>query len=100
MPMLSLERGLGEIDVSVCFDRVEPLVDETVRQLGGKGVRDDAIGGGRYARATSIVSSAYKRHGKILEVIFAQIGKDGKLLSSRSVGHAHRVLHKALKRAV
>jgi len=100
MPRLSLERGLGQIDVSECFDRVKPLVDETVRRLAVKAFRDDPIAGGRYARATSIVSSAYKRHGKILEVIFAQIGKDGKLLSSRSVGHAHRVLHKALKPAV
>ena len=53
--------------MSVCFDRVKPLVDETVRRLAIKAFRSDPIAGSKYARATSIVSSAYKRHGKILE---------------------------------
>ena len=53
--------------MSVCFDRVKPLVDETVRRLAIKAFRDDPIAGSKYARATSIVSSAYKRHGRILE---------------------------------
>jgi integrase len=34
------------------------------------------------------------------EILLTSGGKDGKPLSARTVGHAHRVLHKALQRAV
>jgi hypothetical protein len=67
--------------VSVCFERVKPLVDETVRRLAVKAFRDDPIAGGRYARATSIVSSAYKRHGKILESALFERLRDNNRLS-------------------
>lgn len=48
--------------------RVAPVVDETIRALGRKRFVQDPIAGARYSRATSIVSSAYKRHGRILEI--------------------------------
>jgi hypothetical protein len=67
--------------VSVCFDRVKPLVDETVRRLAIKAFRDDPIAGRQYARATSIVSSAYKRHGKILEAAIFERLRDNNRLS-------------------
>ena len=67
--------------MSVCFDRVKPLVDETVRRLAIKAFRDDPIAGRRYARATSIVSSAYKRHGKILEAAIFERLRDNNRLS-------------------
>ena len=67
--------------MSVCFDRVKPLVDETVRRLAIKAFRDDPIAGTRYARATSIVSSAYKRHGKILEAAIFERLRDNNRLS-------------------
>jgi hypothetical protein len=66
--------------VSVCFDRVKPLVDETVRRLAVKAFREDPIAGRQYARATSIVSSAYKRHGQILEAaIFERLRENNRL---------------------
>lgn len=49
------------------MERVIPVVDETIRALGSKRFAEDPIAGTRYSRATSIVSSAYKRHGRILE---------------------------------
>ena len=67
--------------MSVCFDRVKPLVDETVRRLAVKAFRDDPIAGSRYARATSIVSSAYKRHGKILEAALFERLRDNNRLA-------------------
>jgi hypothetical protein len=67
--------------VSVCFDRVKPLVDETVRRLAVNAFRDDPIAGSHYARATSIVSSAYKRHGKILEAAIKERLRDNNRLS-------------------
>ena len=67
--------------MSVCFDRVKPLVDETVRRLAINAFRDDPIAGRRYARATSIVSSAYKRHGKILEAAIFERLRDNNRLS-------------------
>lgn len=66
--------------MSGCFERVKPLVDETVRRLAVKSFRDDPIAGTRYARATSIVSSAYKRHGKILEAaLYEQLRENNRL---------------------
>jgi hypothetical protein len=67
--------------VSACFDRVTPLVDETVRRLATKAFRDDPIAGSHYARTTSIVSSAYKRHGKILESAIYERLRDNNRLS-------------------
>ena len=62
------------------FDRVKPLVDETVRRLAVKAFRDDPIAGTKFARATSIVSSAYKRHGKILEAALFERLRDNNRL--------------------
>ncbi len=50
-----------------CLGTVKPLVDNTIVALSKVDFRDDPIAGRKYARATSIVSSAYKRHGKIIE---------------------------------
>src|SRR5436190_23528199 len=49
------------------MDRIVPVVDETIRALSQVRFVEDPIAGVRYSRATSIVSSAYKRHGRILE---------------------------------
>lgn len=49
------------------MDRVVPVVDETIKALSQVRFVEDPIAGVRYSRATSIVSSAYKRHGRILE---------------------------------
>lgn len=42
-------------------------VDGTIGRLARKDVNADPIVGAKYSRVTSIVSSAYKRHGSILE---------------------------------
>ncbi|MDG4904554.1 MULTISPECIES: hypothetical protein [unclassified Mesorhizobium] len=49
------------------MDRVAPVVDETIATLARTKFVEDPIAGVKYSRATSIISSAYKRHGKILE---------------------------------
>jgi hypothetical protein len=49
------------------MERVVPVVDETIRTLARTKFVEDPISGVKYSRATSIVSSAYKRHGRILE---------------------------------
>jgi hypothetical protein len=49
------------------MERVAPVVDETIRALAGTKFIADPIAGPAYSRSTSIVSSAYKRHGRILE---------------------------------
>src|SRR5262245_61163197 len=67
--------------VFACFDRVKPLVDATVKRLAGKKFRGDPIAGDQYARATSIVSSAYKRHGKILETAIFERLRDNNRFS-------------------
>jgi hypothetical protein len=68
-----------------CFERVKPLVDEAVRRLAVIAFRDDPIAGRHYARTTSVVSSAYKRHGKILESAIFETLRDNNRLSVWSV---------------
>lgn len=48
-------------------EQLRPLVDKTIEALSRTQFRNDPIGGPKYSRATSIISSAYKRHGSILE---------------------------------
>jgi hypothetical protein len=49
------------------MERVAPVVDATIAALSQTHFNEDPVAGVKYSRATSIVSSAYKRHGKILE---------------------------------
>lgn len=49
------------------LDCLRPFVDETIASLARTEFRTDPIGGEQYSKATSIVSAAYKRHGRILE---------------------------------
>src|SRR5215831_13421631 len=49
------------------MERVAPVVDDTIRALAKVKFVEDPIAGVRYSRATSIISSAYKRHGHILD---------------------------------
>ena len=49
------------------FDAVLPQIELTIEALDRKKFRLDPIGGDRFSRMTSIISSAYKRHGKIIE---------------------------------
>src|SRR5262245_44359731 len=50
------------------MERVAIVVDDTIRDLAQTAFLEDPIAGTHYSRSTSIVSSAYKRHGRILEV--------------------------------
>jgi hypothetical protein len=49
------------------MERVAPVVDETIKALSKTKFLQDPVAGLKYSRATSIISSAYKRHGRILE---------------------------------
>lgn len=49
------------------MDRMTPVIDTTIAALAQTRFVEDPIAGKKYSRATSIISSAYKRHGKILE---------------------------------
>ncbi len=58
------------------FERIQPTVDETIDRLGSTRFREDPIAGRKYSRATSIISSAYKRHGAILQRALLERLKD------------------------
>lgn len=45
---------------------MQPTLQEALAKLARTDFRADPIGGVKYSRATSIISSAYKRHGQIL----------------------------------
>lgn len=55
------------VGLGAYMERLRPLVDDTIEKLAATTFREDPIGGRKYSRATSIMSSAYKRHGQILE---------------------------------
>src|SRR5215467_1376942 len=48
-------------------------VDATIRRLAAKQFQIDPVVEARYSRITSIVSSAYKRHGGFIERAFAAV---------------------------
>ncbi len=54
------------------MERVVPVVDETIAALARTQFTEDPVAGVKYSRATSIVSSAYKRHGRILETALCE----------------------------
>jgi hypothetical protein len=58
------------------MERVAPVVDDTIRLLAKVKFVEDPIAGVRYSRATSIISSAYKRHGRILEFALRESLRD------------------------
>jgi hypothetical protein len=58
------------------MERVTPVVDDTIAALSHVKFVEDPIAGTRYSRATSIVSSAYKRHGRILEIALRESLRD------------------------
>ena len=58
------------------FERVQPSVDKTIEKLRTQQFRLDPIAGDAYSRQTSIISSAYKRHGSILEATIRECLKD------------------------
>src|SRR5262245_27318856 len=46
---------------------LDPLIDATINRLNRKRFEPDPIAGAHFSRIVSIMSSAYKRHGHILE---------------------------------
>jgi hypothetical protein len=52
------------------------MVDATIAALAAVRFVEDPIAGVRYSRATSIISSAYKRHGRILEYALRESLRD------------------------
>jgi hypothetical protein len=50
------------------LDAVRPIVDQTINRLGEAKFVVDPIAGPELSKITSITSSAYKRHGAIIEI--------------------------------
>jgi hypothetical protein len=75
------------------MERLALVVDDTIRMLAEVKFVEDPIAGVRYSRATSIISSAYKRHGRILEFALRESLRD----SNRHKWHdeAFKVSHEA-----
>jgi hypothetical protein len=67
---------LGERDPRPFLERVRPVVDDTIRGLARRKFISDPVAGAHYSRTTSIVSSAYKRHGRILETALRESLRD------------------------
>src|ERR1700724_2992201 len=49
------------------MERVTPVVDDTIKARAKTKFVQDPVAGTKYSRATSIISSAYKRNRRILE---------------------------------
>lgn len=62
------------------LDDLAPLIDETIAKLESTKFRVDPLAGTRLSRITSIISSAYKRHGLIVEqAILKRLQENSKL---------------------
>ena len=59
---------MGDEQVSTVLDAVKPTVDRTMNMLAATKFLVDPIAGEELSRITSIISSAYKRDGAIIEV--------------------------------
>jgi hypothetical protein len=46
---------------------LEPVIDATIQRLNNKVFLPDPIAGPHFSRIVSVMSSAYKRHGYIIE---------------------------------
>jgi hypothetical protein len=92
------------------LSRMEPTLHATLANLARTKFRADPIGGAKYSRATSIISSAYKRHGQILGRALLERLKDcGRFtvwtedhfkLSFASIAELHRGLPPVSYRAI
>jgi hypothetical protein len=56
--------------------RLKPVADETIKRLAEAEFKEDPLVAKRYSRATSITSSAYKRHIHILRLSLLERLKD------------------------
>lgn len=65
--------------MSQVLEKLKPIVDKTIIKLSDPNFRKDPIGG-RFAFVTSVISSAYKRHGSILEQAIVERLKECKHL--------------------
>lgn len=68
--------GNPPLELEGYLARLRPVVDEAIEKLGAAHFREDPIAGWKYSRATSIISSAYKRHGAILDRALLERLKD------------------------
>ena len=64
---------------SKVLEKLEPIIDKTIAKLSDPNFRTDPIGG-KFAFVTSVISSAYKRHGLILEAALRERLKEGQHL--------------------
>jgi hypothetical protein len=58
----------GEYDLTLFMAVVRPMIDRTIASLGYAKFVEDPICGPDYSRIHSIIGSAQKRHGRILEI--------------------------------
>ena len=58
------------------FERVTPVVDKTIQKLSKTKFRTDPVVGHLLSAQTSIISSAYKRHGTIIEAAMVEALRD------------------------
>jgi hypothetical protein len=96
-------------DIRDTLERLRPFIDDTIDKLRQSTFREDPIAGRKYSRATSIISSAYKRHGQLLDRALLERLKDCPHLKvwreddfklsheSRQELHLHQRLEKCLR---
>ncbi len=70
--------------MSAVLDAVKPTVAETIQGLASTNFIVDPISGERLSRITSIVSSAYKRHGAIIEIALYHAISEQNTIEARS----------------
>lgn len=81
-------RGFGT--VPMFMERVAPVVDATISALARKKFDVDPIAGAHYSRATSGISTAYKRHGKPSKPLSGRIAREQSSSSLEGASRANQ----------
>ena len=55
------------LDPPTLVEVLDPEIEATIHRLNAKKFKPDPIAGNKFSRIISVASSAYKRHGYIIE---------------------------------
>ena len=61
--------------MGVVLDLLKPEIENTIKRLDTKHFEPDPIAGPHFSKITSVMSSAYKRHGDILERAILEVAE-------------------------
>src|SRR5215831_5923618 len=68
--------------MGLVLELLKPEIEKTIKGLDSKNFPPDPIAGPHFSKITSVMSSAYKRHGYILERAILELGPQSPMVGS------------------